>query len=54
HAGGSGQNVRIIAIDHPQNLLRTDDRATVTFEFIAHLEFVMVGVKLLFCVCKTK
>jgi GTPase len=48
------QTVRIVSIDHPQNLLRTGDRATVVFEFIAHPEFVKAGVKLLFREGKTK
>ncbi|KAI0049854.1 P-loop containing nucleoside triphosphate hydrolase protein [Auriscalpium vulgare] len=54
HCGAVRQTVRIITIDHPQNLLRTGDRATVTFEFIAHPEFVKVGMKLLFREGKTK
>ncbi len=48
------QTVRIVSIDHPQNLLRTGDRATVIFEFIAHPEFVKAGMKLLFREGKTK
>ncbi|KAI9442243.1 GTP-binding protein 1 [Lactarius indigo] len=36
HCGAVRQTVRIVSIDHPQNLLRTGDRATVIFEFIAH------------------
>ena len=48
------QTVRIMSIDHPQNLLRTGDRATVIFEFIAHPEFVKAGMKLLFREGKTK
>jgi len=48
------QTVRIVSIDHPQNLLRTGDRATVVFEFIAHPEFVKAGMKLLFREGKTK
>jgi hypothetical protein len=48
------QTVRIVTIDHPQNLLRTGDRATVIFEFIAHPEFVKAGMKLLFREGKTK
>ena len=43
-----------MSIDHPQNLLRTGDRATVIFEFIAHPEFVKAGMKLLFREGKTK
>jgi len=34
--------------------LRTGDRATVIFEFIAHPEFVKAGMKLLFREGKTK
>lgn len=34
------QTVRIVDMDHPQGLLRTGDRATVTFEFISHPEFI--------------
>ena len=48
------QTVRIVSIDHPQNLLRTGDRATVIFEFIAHPKFVKAGMKLLFREGKTK
>ena len=48
------QTVRIVTIDHPQNLLRTGDRATVIFEFIAHPEFVKAGMKLSFREGKTK
>ena len=48
------QTVRIVSIDHPQNLLRTGDRASVVFEFIAHPEFVKAGMKLLFREGKTK
>jgi GTPase len=48
------QTVRIVSIDHPQNLLRTGDRASVIFEFIAHPEFVKAGMKLLFREGKTK
>ncbi|KAH9002118.1 GTP-binding protein 1 [Lactarius hatsudake] len=54
HCGAVRQTVRIVSIDHPQNLLRTGDRATVIFEFIAHPEFVKVGMKLLFREGKTK
>lgn len=48
------QTVRIIAMDHPQGILRTGDRATVTFEFISHPEFLKEGMKLLFREGKTK
>ncbi|KAE9411508.1 P-loop containing nucleoside triphosphate hydrolase protein [Gymnopus androsaceus JB14] len=48
------QTVRIIDMDHPQGVLRTGDRATVSFEFISHPEFVKVGMKLLFREGKTK
>jgi GTPase len=41
-------------MDHPQGLLRTGDRATVTFEFISHPEFIKEGMKLLFREGKTK
>ncbi|KAF8502050.1 GTP-binding protein 1 [Russula emetica] len=54
HCGAVRQTVRIVTIDHPQNLLRTGDRATVIFEFIAHPEFVKAGMKLLFREGKTK
>ncbi|KAH9978747.1 P-loop containing nucleoside triphosphate hydrolase protein [Lactifluus volemus] len=54
HCGAVRQTVRIVSIDHPQNLLRTGDRATVIFEFIAHPEFVKAGMKLLFREGKTK
>ncbi|TFY80986.1 hypothetical protein EWM64_g3024 [Hericium alpestre] len=54
HCGAVRQTVRIIAIDHPQELLRTGDRATVTFEFIAHPEYIKQGMKLLFREGKTK
>jgi GTPase len=48
------QTVRIVGMDHPQGLLRTGDRATVTFEFISHPEFIKEGMKLLFREGKTK
>ncbi|KAG5342991.1 hypothetical protein C0989_005942 [Termitomyces sp. Mn162] len=54
HCGAVRQTVRIVEMDHPQGVLRTGDRATVTFEFIAHPEFVKVGMKLLFREGKTK
>jgi GTPase len=41
-------------MDHPQGVLRTGDRATVHFEFIAHPEYLKVGQKLLFREGKTK
>lgn len=48
------QTVRIVSIDHPQGLLRTGDRATVEFEFIAQPEYIKEGMKLLFREGKTK
>ena len=48
------QTVRILSMDHPQGVLRTGDRATVTFEFISHPEFLKEGMKLLFREGKTK
>lgn len=48
------QTVRILAMDHPQGILRTGDRATVTFEFISRPEFLKEGMKLLFREGKTK
>ena len=33
------QTVRILSMDHPQGILRTGDRATVTFEFISQPEY---------------
>ncbi|EAU91663.2 GTP-binding protein 1 [Coprinopsis cinerea okayama7 len=54
HCGAVRQTVRIIGMDHPQGILRTGDRATVQFEFIAHPEFVKEGMKLLFREGKTK
>lgn len=41
-------------MDNPQGVLRTGDRATVTFEFVSHPEFIKVGMKLLFREGKTK
>lgn len=41
-------------MDHPQGIMRTGDRATVTFEFISHPEFLKEGMKLLFREGKTK
>lgn len=41
-------------MDNPQGILRTGDRATVTFEFISHPEFLKEGMKLLFREGKTK
>ncbi|KAI0949411.1 hypothetical protein AcW1_009035 [Taiwanofungus camphoratus] len=54
HCGAVRQTVRIVAMDHPQGILRTGDRATVTFEFIARPEFIKEGMKLLFREGKTK
>ncbi|KZT70965.1 GTP-binding protein 1, partial [Daedalea quercina L-15889] len=54
HCGAVRQTVRIVNMDHPQGVLRTGDRATVTFEFISHPEFVKEGMKLLFREGKTK
>ena len=48
------QTVRILSMDHPQGILRTGDRATVTFEFISQPEFIKEGMKLLFREGKTK
>ncbi|KAG6874469.1 hypothetical protein C0995_010379 [Termitomyces sp. Mi166 len=42
HCGAVRQTVRIVEMDHPQGVLRTGDRAIVTFEFISHPEFVKV------------
>ena len=41
-------------MDHPQGVLRTGDRATVEFQFIAHPEYLKIGQKLLFREGKTK
>ncbi|KAL1746557.1 P-loop containing nucleoside triphosphate hydrolase protein [Schizophyllum fasciatum] len=54
HTGAVRQTVKILSMDHPQNVLRTGDRATVQFEFITRPEFVKVGMKLLFREGKTK
>jgi len=54
HCGAVRQTVRMVSMDHPQGILRTGDRATVTFEFISHPEFVKEGMKLLFREGKTK
>ncbi|THH31777.1 hypothetical protein EUX98_g2383 [Antrodiella citrinella] len=54
HCGAIRQTVRIIGMDHPQGVLRTGDRATVTFEFISHPEYIKEGMKLLFREGKTK
>jgi len=54
HCGAVRQTVRIVEMDHPQGILRTGDRANVTFEFIAHPEFIKEGMKLLFREGKTK
>ncbi|KAI0699248.1 GTP-binding protein 1 [Cytidiella melzeri] len=54
HCGAIRQTVRIIDMDNPQGILRTGDRATVTFEFISQPEFLKEGMKLLFREGKTK
>ncbi|KAF8658288.1 hypothetical protein AX16_002061 [Volvariella volvacea WC 439] len=54
HCGAVRQTVKIISMDHPLGILRTGDRATVTFEFISQPEFIKVGMKLLFREGKTK
>ena len=41
-------------MDNPSGILRTGDRATVTFEFISRPEFIKEGMKLLFREGKTK
>lgn len=48
HCGAVRQTVRITAMDHPQGVLRTGDRATVQFEFISHPEHMTLGSKILF------
>lgn len=37
------QTVRIVEMDHPQGVLRTGDRATVTFEFLSRPEHITEG-----------
>ncbi|EJD03134.1 GTP-binding protein 1 [Fomitiporia mediterranea MF3/22] len=54
HCGAVRQTVKIIDMDNPQGVLRTGDRASVTFEFVSHPEFVKEGMKLLFREGKTK
>ncbi|KAH9858681.1 P-loop containing nucleoside triphosphate hydrolase protein [Lenzites betulinus] len=54
HCGAVRQTVRIVSMDHPQGILRTGDRATVTFEFISQPEYIKEGMKLLFREGKTK
>ncbi|KAF9060643.1 GTP-binding protein 1 [Rhodocollybia butyracea] len=54
HCGAIRQTVRIIDMDHPQGVLRTGDRATVSFEFISHPEYVKEGMRLLFREGRTK
>ncbi|TCD71239.1 hypothetical protein EIP91_011717 [Steccherinum ochraceum] len=54
HCGAIRQTVRIVSMDHPQGVLRTGDRATVTFEFISQPEYIKEGMKLLFREGKTK
>ncbi|KAH8828469.1 GTP-binding protein 1 [Flagelloscypha sp. PMI_526] len=54
HCGAIRQTVRIVEMDHPQGVLRTGDRATVTFEFISRPEYIKEGMKLLFREGKTK
>jgi len=54
HCGAIRQTVRIIAMDNPNGVLRTGDRATVTFEFISTPEYLKEGMKLLFREGKTK
>ncbi len=41
-------------MDNPNGVLRTGDRATVTFEFISTPEYLKEGMKLLFREGKTK
>ncbi|KAF9792749.1 P-loop containing nucleoside triphosphate hydrolase protein [Thelephora terrestris] len=48
HCGAVRQTVRITAMDHPQGVLRTGDRATVQFQFITHPEHMTLGSKILF------
>ncbi|KDQ21443.1 hypothetical protein BOTBODRAFT_25887 [Botryobasidium botryosum FD-172 SS1] len=54
HCGAIRQTVRILSIEHPQQTLRTGDRAVVRFEFISRPEYLKEGMKLLFREGKTK
>lgn len=46
--------MKIIDMDNAAGVLRTGDRASVTFEFVSHPEFIKEGMKLLFREGKTK
>lgn len=48
------QTVRIVALDHPKGLIRTGDRALVTFEFMGQPEFLKEGSMLLLREGRTK
>ena len=54
HLQAIRQTVKIVDMDNPAGVLRTGDRATVTFEFVSHPEFIKEGMKLLFREGKTK
>lgn len=42
HCGSVRQTVKIVSIDHSNQALRTGDRASVIFEFVASPEYVKV------------
>ncbi|CED85473.1 GTP-binding protein GP-1 [Phaffia rhodozyma] len=54
HCGSIRQTARILSLDHPRGLLRTGDRANVTFELVSSPEYLKEGMKLLFREGKTK
>ncbi|KAG0220971.1 hypothetical protein BGW41_007390, partial [Actinomortierella wolfii] len=53
HCGAVRQTARVIAMDKPEQILRTGDRATVRFQFL-HPAFLKVGARLIFREGRTK
>ncbi|KAF9977891.1 hypothetical protein BGZ73_004487 [Actinomortierella ambigua] len=53
HCGAVRQTARVIAMDKPDQILRTGDRATVRFQFL-HPAFLKVGARLIFREGRTK
>ncbi|GHJ88588.1 hypothetical protein NliqN6_4990 [Naganishia liquefaciens] len=47
HVNSIRQTVRVVSIDHPTGVLRTGDRAKMTFEFIQQPEFLLEGSRLI-------
>ncbi|TIB70459.1 GTP-binding protein 1 [Wallemia mellicola] len=54
HIGSIRQTVKVVGLNNDNNLLRTGDRASVTFEFVKNPEYIKEGMQLLFREGRTK